>query len=106
MLLEGEIELVEIGVVLSQNALFGEMALFTEDGRRTATARCRTNCRLLAINYDQFEQLYFQNPKFGLYLVRLMVRRFEANLAQARHPALVVTPVETMPTVPAPAPLA
>jgi CRP-like cAMP-binding protein len=85
MLIAGEIELVEIGVVLSPNALIGEMAMFTKDGLRTATARCRTNCRLLSISYEQFEQLYYQNPKFGLYLVRLIVRRFEANLAQARQ---------------------
>jgi CRP-like cAMP-binding protein len=105
MLIEGEIELVEIGVVLQQNALFGEMALFTKDGCRTATARCRTNCRLLAISYDQFEQLYFQNPKFGIYLVRLIVRRFESNLAQARQPALPVTPSDNIPPETEPAAL-
>jgi CRP-like cAMP-binding protein len=94
MLIEGEIELVEIGVVLSPNALIGEMALFTQDGTRTATARCRTDCRLLSISYEQFEQLYFQNPQFGLYLVRLIVRRLQANLAQAKHASLTITPAE------------
>jgi CRP-like cAMP-binding protein len=70
------------------------MALFTQDGTRTATARCRADCRLLAISYEQFEQLYYQNPQFGLYLVRLIVRRFEANLAQAKHSSPTVTPAE------------
>ena len=94
MLIEGEIELVEIGVVLSPNALIGEMALFTQDGTRTATARCRRDCRLLAISYEQFEQLYYQNPQFGLYLVRLIVRRFEANLAQAKRSTSTGAPAE------------
>jgi CRP-like cAMP-binding protein len=94
MLIEGEIELVEIGVVLSPNALIGEMALFTQDGTRTATARCRTDCRLLAISYEQFEQLYYQNPQFGLYLVRLIVRRFEANLAHAKRSTPTGAPAE------------
>jgi CRP/FNR family transcriptional regulator, cyclic AMP receptor protein len=80
MLIEGEIELVELGAVLQPGTLFGEMALFTQSGARTATAQARGDCRLLAITYDQFEQLYFQNPRFGLYLVRLMVRRYESNL--------------------------
>jgi len=79
LVVEGEVEIVERGVTLGPGALFGEMALFTKAGKRTATARCATDVRLLAITYEQFEQLYFQNPEFGLYLVRLIVRRFEAN---------------------------
>jgi CRP/FNR family cyclic AMP-dependent transcriptional regulator len=79
ILVDGRIEIVECGAILEPGAIFGEMALFTETGKRTATARCLTDVRLLTITYEQFEQLYFQNPEFGLYLVRLIVRRFEAN---------------------------
>jgi hypothetical protein len=79
LLVEGQIEISERSVVLAPGALFGEMALFTLKGRRTASARCLTDVRLLVITYEQFEQLYFQNPEFGLYLVRLIVRRFEMN---------------------------
>jgi CRP/FNR family transcriptional regulator, cyclic AMP receptor protein len=82
MLTEGEIELSEIGIRLPPGTLFGEMALFTHEGVRTATARALTDCRLLSITYEEFEQLYFQNPQFGLYLVRLIVRRFQANTQQ------------------------
>jgi CRP/FNR family cyclic AMP-dependent transcriptional regulator len=82
MLIEGEIELREMGIALQPGALFGEMALFTAEGVRTATARALTDCRLLSISYEEFEQLYFQNPQFGLYLVRLIVRRFHANMQQ------------------------
>lgn len=79
VLVEGEIDIVERGARLGVGEIFGEMALFTARGTRTATARCVTDVRLLVITYEQFEQLYFQNPEFGLYLVRLIVRRFEAN---------------------------
>ena len=78
-LIEGKVEIVEPGVTLEAGAIFGEMALFTKSCKRTATVRCLTNVRLLTITYEQFEQLYFQNPEFGLYLVRLIVRRFEAK---------------------------
>lgn len=84
MLVEGAIDLVELDVALAPGALFGEMALFTLEGRRTATARCATDCRILRISYSEFEQLYFQNPQFGLYLVRLIARRYDQNLEQAR----------------------
>jgi hypothetical protein len=79
VLVDGEVEIVEPGVRLKPGAIFGEMALFTTECRRTASARCLTDVRLLTITYEQFEQLYFQNPEFGLYLVRLIVRRFEAR---------------------------
>jgi CRP/FNR family transcriptional regulator, cyclic AMP receptor protein len=79
ILVEGRIEIVERGVTLEPGAIFGEMALFTKTGKRTATACCVTDARLLTITYEQFEQLYFQYPEFGLYLMRLIVRRFEAN---------------------------
>jgi hypothetical protein len=82
MLIEGEIELPEMGIRLPPGTLFGEMALFTEDGVRTASARALTDCRLLSITYEEFEQLYFQNPQFGLYLIRLIVRRCQANTQQ------------------------
>jgi CRP-like cAMP-binding protein len=55
--------------------------VFTEPGRRTASAVCVSDVRLLVITYEQFEQFYYQNPESGLYLVRLMVRRFEINHA-------------------------
>ena len=53
--------------------------LWSQTGKRTASARCLTDVRVLAITYEQYEQLYYQNPKFGLQLVRLIVERFEAN---------------------------
>ena len=79
LLVEGRIVIAESAAVLEPGTIFGEMALFTASGRRTASAICSSDVRLLVITYEQFEQLYFQNPEFGLYLVRLIVRRFEMN---------------------------
>jgi CRP/FNR family cyclic AMP-dependent transcriptional regulator len=91
LLVEGQIEIPERSVVLTPGTLFGEMALFTADAKRTATAVCVTDVRLLVITYEQFEQLYFQNPEFGLYLVRLIVRRFEMNYSEGgARPALPI----------------
>jgi CRP/FNR family transcriptional regulator, cyclic AMP receptor protein len=33
----------------------------------------------MVITYEAFEQLYFQNWEFGLYLLRLIVRRYEMS---------------------------
>jgi hypothetical protein len=83
LLVEGEIEIPELGSVLSPGVLFGELALFMPDRTRTATALCRTDIHLLSITYDQFEQLYFQNPEFGIYLLRLIASRLRSDLEKS-----------------------
>jgi CRP/FNR family cyclic AMP-dependent transcriptional regulator len=87
VLVEGRIVIPESSAAIEPGAIFGEMALFTAAGRRTASAVCASDVRLLVITYEQFEQLYFQNPEFGFYLVRLIVRRFEMNHAALGAPA-------------------
>ena len=80
---EGEVEIPEAGAHVRPGDIFGEMALFTQDGVRLASAVCKTKVELLYITYEEFEQHYFQNPEFGLYLVRLIVRRLERNQRRA-----------------------
>lgn len=83
LLIEGSIGIPERSITLAPGALFGEMAFFTAKGTRTASAVAASDVRLLVMPYDEFEQLYFQNPEFGLYLIRLIVHRFEMNHPEA-----------------------
>jgi CRP-like cAMP-binding protein len=46
------------------------------------TARCKTDVRAATITYDRFKELYFQNPQFGFYLLRLVVARLHGNELQ------------------------
>jgi len=92
LLAEGEMELVESGRPLQTGRMFGEIAFFAPDRRRSATARCTTACIVLSIDETSFKQLYFQNPAFGLEVVRLIagrltedVQRLESELV-ARGP--------------------
>lgn len=79
---DGQVSLPDLGVILGPGSLFGEMGLFSSTGDRMSSARAMGDVRIYRITYQDFEQLYFQNPQFGLYLVRLMVRRMETNLAR------------------------
>lgn len=74
-IVSGEVEIVEINESFGQGALLGEIGLFTPDGRRSMTARCKTEVQTAVIDYDQFKQLYFQNPQFGFRLLHLIVAR-------------------------------
>ena len=78
-ILSGEVALVEIHKVLGPGTLIGEMGLFTPGNRRTMSALCRTDVRTATITYDQFKELYFQNPQFGFSLLRLIVARLQGN---------------------------
>jgi hypothetical protein len=80
MLASGRIELVEIGVELPAGRIFGEIAFFAPDHRRTLTARCIENSEVLAINESSVRQLYFQNPNFGFQVIGLVAGRLTADI--------------------------
>lgn len=80
MLVEGELELVESGRRVEPGRVFGEIAFFAPDRRRTQTARCRTACTVLRIDETTFRQVYFQDPGFGFEIVRLIAARLTADV--------------------------
>jgi len=82
MLTRGRIELVEIGTELPAGRIFGEIAFFAPDKRRTLTARCIDDSELLAINESTVRQLYFQNPSFGFQVIGLVAGRLSADIAR------------------------
>lgn len=76
----GEIDLPEKGVLLQAGEMFGEIAFFTPDGRRTSSARCRSACTVLSIDAATFKQLIYQNPDFGLEVLRLVAARLSQDV--------------------------
>jgi CRP/FNR family transcriptional regulator, cyclic AMP receptor protein len=91
-LVEGRVEVVEIGVFIEPNTMFGEIAFFAPDKRRTNTARCVGPCTVLSIDESTVNQLYYQNPDFGFQLMALVagrltadVQRLQKQVAQAKR---------------------
>ena len=79
--LEGRLRLRETGLELGPGAVVGEMGLLSPDNRRTQTLECVEAGTLLSIGYDELRQLYFQNPAFGFYFLRLTSGRLFQNMA-------------------------
>ncbi len=79
----GTVVLTEIDVRLGAHDVLGEIGIFTPENRRTATAVCETDCELYTLSHDVMLQLYYQNPRFGLFLVRIIVRRLIKNWQDA-----------------------
>lgn len=76
----GEIELPEVGGTLQAGQMFGEIAFFAPGRRRSSSARCLSDCTLLSIDEATFRQLVYQNPDFGLEVVRLIAGRLTEDV--------------------------
>jgi CRP/FNR family cyclic AMP-dependent transcriptional regulator len=84
IIVSGTLTVVERGVELGPGAFFGEMALFAEDQRRTASILAKTNADLLRMQYTDFIEMAAENPVFSFYVMRLLVRRAQHNEALTR----------------------
>ena len=74
---EGEVEIAigdTILDVVGPEGIFGEMALISQEPR-SATARARSDCRIVEIPEKRFLFLTQQTPFFALEVMRVMARR-------------------------------
>lgn len=78
--LSGRYRLRELDIELMQGQVVGEMGLMSPDNRRTQTLECLEDGEILNISYDEVRQLYFQNPEFGFYFLRLTSERMFKNM--------------------------
>jgi CRP-like cAMP-binding protein len=90
--LDGRLRIGEIGVDIAAGAVVGELGMLAPNQRRTQTVVCTENATILEISYERIEQLYFQNPEFGFYFLRLSsarlfdnIDRLERTLAEREH---------------------
>ncbi|MBA4177285.1 MAG: hypothetical protein C0505_12120 [Leptothrix sp. (in: Bacteria)] len=81
----GQIELPDVGRRLEAGQIFGEIAFFAPDRRRSSSARCLTKCTVLSIDEATFKQLVYQNPDFGLEVVRLIAGRLSRDVQRLRR---------------------
>lgn len=79
---KGKLRLAEIGVELLPGAIVGELGFLSPDRKRTQTIDCAEEGSLLTITYDRLEELYYQNPTFGFYFLRLATSRLFQNIAR------------------------
>ena len=84
ILVEGRIEYPENGAGSAPGEMFGEIAFFSPEGKRTLTARCAEDCTLLSINQATVRELYYQNPGFGFEIVGLVAGRLSNDIARLR----------------------
>ena len=79
-IVSGRCRINELGLELSGGHMVGELGFLTPEHQRTQTVECIDDVEMLAISYDKVRELYFQNPSFGFYLLRLASERLLQNV--------------------------
>jgi len=84
----------ELGLQLKAGQMLGELGFLTPDNQRTQTVECTEDVEMLTITYDKVRELYFQNPSFGFYFLKLAserlldnVNRMERSMESRQQPA-------------------
>jgi hypothetical protein len=78
----GRYQLIELGIEIERGQVVGELAMLAPDNRRTATLECIEAGNVLSITYEEVEQIYYQNPTFGFYFLRLATQRLFDNVSR------------------------
>ena len=83
----GRLNMIEYDESIGAGAIVGEIGLFAPDNRRTRTVVCETDCTLYGLSADAMAQLYYQNPKLGFHVMRMIVARLmhDTDLAHQRR---------------------
>jgi CRP-like cAMP-binding protein len=82
LIVTGNFLVREIGIVMTPGRIMGEMGFVDPGNRRTGTVESMDDGEVLTITYDRLLELYFQNPEFGYYFLRLTTERLMQNVAR------------------------
>jgi Cyclic nucleotide-binding domain len=72
----------ELGIEIPAGRLVGELGFLSPDNRRTQTVECTQDGEVLTMTYDRLLEIYFQNPEFSYYFLRLSSERLLQNIAR------------------------
>ena len=78
--LDGRLHLNEIEIDILPGSVVGELGMLVPERKRTQTATCTEDCSILEISYDRIEEIYYQNPTFGFYFLKLCSARLFQNI--------------------------
>jgi CRP-like cAMP-binding protein len=82
LIITGKFQVAEIGVEMLPGSLVGEIGFLTPNNKRTQSVRCVEDGAVLTISYDRLLEVYFDNPNFAIYLLRLSSNRLLHNNAR------------------------
>lgn len=82
LIVTGKFLVSEIGVELPPGRLVGEIGFVTYNNKRTQSVECIESGTVMTIGYDRLLEIYFEQPDFGYYFLRLTTDRLLQNIAR------------------------
>jgi hypothetical protein len=79
---EGKFRIPEIGIEILPGRIIGELGFVTPANKRTQSVQCTEDGTVMTITYDRLLQIYFEQPDFGYYMLRLATSRLIENNAR------------------------
>lgn len=82
LVVSGRLQLPETGIEIAPGSMVGELGLLAPNRTRTQSLVALENGEVRVLPYERFEELYFQNPEFGLAFLKLTSQRLFQNIAR------------------------
>ena len=82
LIVTGKFLVTEIGVELPPGRLVGEIGFVTPNNKRTQSVECIESGTVMTIEYDRLLEIYFEQPDFGYFFLRLTSDRLLQNVAR------------------------
>ncbi|MDP4025020.1 cyclic nucleotide-binding domain-containing protein [Methylobacterium sp. NEAU 140] len=80
----GVFRIPEVGIEVRAGGIVGELGLLSPGNARTASLVCVEAGRALCVSYSEVKQLYYQNPEFGFYFLKLTSERLFQSAQSAQ----------------------
>ncbi|ACL56056.1 cyclic nucleotide-binding domain-containing protein [Methylobacterium nodulans] len=86
----GRFRIEERGIDIAPGAIVGELGMLSPGNVRTASVVCAEDGVALCVPYSEVKQLYYQNPEFGFYFLKLTSERLFQGTGQGARGAVAI----------------
>lgn len=86
LLHKGSMRLIELDKLLEPGSVIGEVGVFAENAVRTGTVRCEVDCELFSLSAEKALELFYQDSRFGFFIVRSMAQYLSEEVKRAGAP--------------------
>ena len=84
LVFSGSVRLLDLAVEIVPGKMLGEVGIFAPTHQRMDTAICETEVELGVMATDKVLELYYQDRRFGFYLIRLVSQRLLEDYGSLR----------------------
>ena len=89
----GRFRIAEHGLDVRPGQIVGELGMLSPGNRRTGSLACVEAGSARCLSYSEVKQLYYQNPEFGFYFLKLTSERLFQSAAETAGTARPAAPV-------------